>query len=545
MKNSLVLSVLHPAILWWATGGASVAAPQIPTMNGLPLVFSEDFQKGAQRWEPTDPAAWKTVEENGHRVFSLFQASNYQPPVRSPHNIALLKGLWLSDFVLEAKVKSTTREYGHRDLCFIFGWQDPSHFYYAHLASAADANAHSVFVVNGQPRVSIAGQRTGGVKWVEGRYHTVRIVRDTKEGTIKVYFDDLHQPVITATDKTFAFGRIGLGSFDDTGNFDDIRVWGNQADPLPEFYKKVGRVSWIVDDLEKVTQAWSRLGFPPLEKHGDVELGAATFKGQPANIHVRAASGRMGDVEVDWIQPLGGKNAFTEFLTRHGSGIFSLMHRVATLEALERELERLARLGVGILQQGEFNTDAGPVRYAYLDTVEEGKYALGLIYSAGPVGGGPLPSSQRTPFNQKLAQFAFVIRDPEPVSTYWSRLGFPEISITHGALRNRRYRDQPGQFDHNLGWQRHGAIVYEWCIPLQGPTAYEDHLKAHGDGFHHLAFQVDDIDGLISGWTALGFPPVQSGAWGEEGKKGSGRFAYMGTDPIGGVTIEFLWSLKE
>lgn len=29
-----------------------------------------------------------------------------------------------SDFVLEAELKSTAREYRHRNLSFVFGWQD-------------------------------------------------------------------------------------------------------------------------------------------------------------------------------------------------------------------------------------------------------------------------------------------------------------------------------------------------------------------------------------------------------------------------------------
>lgn len=37
---------------------------------------------------------------------------------------------------------------------------------------------------------------------------------------------------------------------------------------------------------------------------------------------------------------------------------------------------------------------------------------------------------------------------------------------------------------------------------------------------------------------------VQSGAWGEKGKPGSGRFAYADTSAIGGVTIELLWNQR-
>jgi len=45
---------------------------------------------------------------------------------------------------------------------------------------------------------------------------------------IKTYFDDMTTPVMLAMDKTFLRGRIGIGSFDDTANFDDIRVWGER-----------------------------------------------------------------------------------------------------------------------------------------------------------------------------------------------------------------------------------------------------------------------------------------------------------------------------
>jgi hypothetical protein len=34
------------------------------------------------------------------------------------------------------------------------------------------------------------------------------------------------KPILTAVDKSFTSGRIGVGSFDDTGRFDDLRLLG-------------------------------------------------------------------------------------------------------------------------------------------------------------------------------------------------------------------------------------------------------------------------------------------------------------------------------
>jgi len=196
-----------------------------PFQNGMPLVFHEDFETGAERWTQTDAKAWRIVEEGGNRVYSQFQKSDYQPPVRSPLNMALVKDLRVGDFVLQARMKQTGDEYGHRDMCIFFGYQDPAHFYYVHIATKADAHANSIFIVNGEPRVSIATERTDGTDWGTG-YHDVRIVRNGSTGAIEVYYDDMDKPIMKARDDTFAAGRLGFGSFDDTGNIDDVVVWG-------------------------------------------------------------------------------------------------------------------------------------------------------------------------------------------------------------------------------------------------------------------------------------------------------------------------------
>lgn len=223
--NKAILVAFPLLAVLLAAGGKGASEPD------LPLLLQEDFSQGAQRWAPTDPEAWKVISEGSRPLYSLFQQSRYEPPVRSPRNLSLLQDLWVSDFVLEARVRSTSREYGHRDLCFFFGHQDPSHFYYVHLASQADPHAHSIFLVNGAPRVSIASRRTEGVRWIDHHFHTVRIERRLQEGSIRVFFDDLSEPVMEAVDSTFGPGRVGIGSFDDTGDFQEIRLWGIQVEP--------------------------------------------------------------------------------------------------------------------------------------------------------------------------------------------------------------------------------------------------------------------------------------------------------------------------
>ena len=104
----------------------------------LPLVFEDDFGKGTDRWQPTDPAAWKIVKTTSGQYYSQFQLSKYKPPFRSPLNISLVKDLQVTDFALTAKVLSTGKDGDHRDMCLFFGYQNPSHFYYVHMAKKTD-----------------------------------------------------------------------------------------------------------------------------------------------------------------------------------------------------------------------------------------------------------------------------------------------------------------------------------------------------------------------------------------------------------------------
>src|SRR5262249_51040588 len=128
----------------------------------LPLVFEDDFTKGAERWKPTDPKAWKVIDTREGKAYSQFQKSKYKPPHHSPLNSALVKGATVGDFVLGALAQSTARDSPHRDLCLFFGYQGPAKFYYAHLARRTDDHANQIFIVNGAPRKKISTRTTPG-----------------------------------------------------------------------------------------------------------------------------------------------------------------------------------------------------------------------------------------------------------------------------------------------------------------------------------------------------------------------------------------------
>lgn len=195
------------------------------TLDGLPLVFSEDFEKGTDRWETTDPKSWFVQEESGNKTFGLNKrVSDYQPKVRSPHNIALINDVKLTSFVLTFKVRSTKDTGNHRDCCVFFGYIDAEHFYYAHLGAKPDPASGQIMIVNGEPRRPLTENKKE-VAW-DDKWHTVKVRRDYAGGTIAIFFDDMVKPHMQVSDKTFAEGRLGIGSFDDMNTFDDVQLYG-------------------------------------------------------------------------------------------------------------------------------------------------------------------------------------------------------------------------------------------------------------------------------------------------------------------------------
>jgi hypothetical protein len=227
------MRILMGLAIWVATvfGGSYICLAD----GDLPLVLKEDFEHGMDRWRTTDPAGaesvWRVIPSGdaGNHVLRVTGPSKYEPPYRSPLSIAWLKDVTLGDFVLTARVQNTNPSGGpHRDLCLFWGRQDPAHFYYVHLGARPDPHACQIFIVNGAPRTMITAQGAEGTPWTDG-WHNVKVVRRTGDGTMEVYFDDMAKPLMTARDTTFTSGQIGIGTFDDNGNFDDVTLWGEEG----------------------------------------------------------------------------------------------------------------------------------------------------------------------------------------------------------------------------------------------------------------------------------------------------------------------------
>lgn len=300
---------------------------------------------------------------------------------------------------------------------------------------------------------------------------------------------------------------------------------------IPDFYKTVSRVTWVVENIDKVKPAWAALGLSGIQEFPNIQL-VGQFHGKPITIYAWQITGHLGNLTVDMIQPGEGQaNAYNNFLSRHGDGILSIVHEVPTRQALEKEILRMKSKSVGVLQQ----VTVANATYTYFDTEPEGKFVLGLVYSPG--------STQPAARPAVVSHFSPVVWDAAAVSAYWEKLGFPAFPMQHASPRpDSRYKGQPLSLAFDVGYQRHTQFRYEWISPPPSPpNIYADFLNKHRrEGIQHIGIPVEDLAKSIAAYEKLGYHVHQSGAWGDVGKPGSGQYAYMDTDSAGGISVELV-----
>jgi catechol 2,3-dioxygenase-like lactoylglutathione lyase family enzyme len=103
-------------------------------------------------------------------------------------------------------------------------------------------------------------------------------------------------------------------------------------------------------------------------------------------------------------------------------------------------------------------------------------------------------------------------------------------------LHNTAVRGRPVEYTM-LGAETHlGNLGFELLQPLEGPSIYEEWLDKHGEGLHHIAIMLRDVDestGLKSRFASVGAPVLMGGRIGD-----SIEFFYLDNEPSLKIIVE-------
>jgi len=188
-----------------------------------------DFELGgAAGWRPNDPARWRVAQDGATKVYEL-AAPGEPGKFRAPTSWSVWEGHDMGSFDFSGRLRCDADPANDkRDMCVFFHFQDPEHFYYVHFSASSDAAHNIIGLVDGADRVKINAEPAGisPAQLTDRAWHSFKVTCDAGTGEIRAYLDDMSRPVLTAFDKRLNHGLVGVGSFDDTGAFDDLKLRG-------------------------------------------------------------------------------------------------------------------------------------------------------------------------------------------------------------------------------------------------------------------------------------------------------------------------------
>ena len=128
-----------------------------------------------------------------------------------------------------------------------------------------------------------------------------------------------------------------------------------------------------------------------------------------------------------------------------------------------------------------------------------------------------------------LAQVGFIVKDVETTKrTFAEVLGVPvpptcdggEFSVTGTTV----YGQPAPEANCKMAFFDVGThIQIELIEPNDKPSVWKEFLDTHGEGMHHLAFQVSDTEKKVLSLENFGPKCIQRGKYGD----GCGEYAYF------------------
>jgi hypothetical protein len=123
--------------------------------------------------------------------------------------------------------------------------------------------------------------------------------------------------------------------------------------PLSGLTYPITQVSLVSRDLEARIHAYrTAFGWGPWKLYEPAALAGVRSAGSPPGLAARVAQTMVGDLNVELIQPLGGRSPWQELLDTKGEGIAGISVTLGSAEEMGRARAQFLGLGVGVLAEG-------------------------------------------------------------------------------------------------------------------------------------------------------------------------------------------------
>jgi hypothetical protein len=269
-----------------------------------------------------------------------------------------------------------------------------------------------------------------------------------------------------------------------------------------------------------------------------------TFHGKPSPHRFKAAFTKVGDIELELMQPLEGDTTYAEFMAEHGEDIHHIRYFAKDIAELDEHVRILGDLGYPSLMGGRFGKDGA---YNYVDTSSALKCILEVVKEPSdmpkPDYRWPENPDEKSPAKIKvdaIVQLGLVVMNlDETMKNYWEILGvgpWNAITCVPPTEHDLFYKDGPGDYTMQAGFAKAGDLEIEPIEPLTGRNVYFDFLSEHpGEGMHHIQFLTDNAEETHKLMEESGFPIMMSLGFGD------GRATYFDTRD----SLKCIWEMLQ
>jgi methylmalonyl-CoA/ethylmalonyl-CoA epimerase len=144
---------------------------------------------------------------------------------------------------------------------------------------------------------------------------------------------------------------------------------------------------------------------------------------------------------------------------------------------------------------------------------------------------------------RRVSQIGIVVKNIEKTRANWAKLlGVQEPPITETEdleTTHTTFRGKPSRARAKLAFFELENITLELIEPIGEPSTWQEFADRTGGGIHHVAFNVENLDGALENLGKAGIGIEQRGDY-----KG-GCYVYVdSTSKLGGM-IELLHSHRE
>jgi hypothetical protein len=194
-----------------------------PLLLVLPVAGADVIKAFGHEWEVPDASHWKVETVDGHEVLRQVVNPTKDPSPRRPMHHAVARTRPFKKVTIECEMQRVGKS-----MIVLYAWRDAAHYDYVHFSSdsAEKVIVHNgVFHVYGGERVRISKALGPGTlpstDWVK-----VKVVHDGATGRVYAEVDGKRNPSLDAVDVSLTEGRVGLGSFFETGAFRKVVIKG-------------------------------------------------------------------------------------------------------------------------------------------------------------------------------------------------------------------------------------------------------------------------------------------------------------------------------